>query len=683
MYKFRTNTSNNSHPKRKQKAKKKKYSKSKSKNENDIAKVETASVIPQNAIPNDVHTLLKTNNPMPCIQVNQNFSHVIYFDAGFYFCNSFLMLNETFSRNERTPHKKQSRKTKSSLNPPPPPPIEEPLAVIEIETESNNLVNVPLSLSNLVETKSEFNSIAFLYKNDLFNDNSLFILSNCLFYFNVKEAKNYETKITLSNKLPFDFYSVNNEKNIYYFDYSNQPDASYRLINEFDLFFRHACNINILKLIRDNEMYNCLNVFSNQSILIKLLLHLYLNEIIKTKYSFAIQNSQSMLEYAKIDESFFSKIEHEHPQNKPSFTSPLKSNKRSKSSIYLGNRKKVKLDKRFKSSICLFERPNQVDLFELNSSSTSFSGSFSVNKNEQDLERKELDSLEHIEIETSPNLNRKARPSYIIERDCHVFGGCMDDDALDEFFISSGAVYQSWPYVYEPGFQLVPLFDIVDLPMSRSATQINSYDQNNSCNNRVKNDYSNNYNESQDELPSYSINNFEINMLHIDNKKKKKSKKKKLKKPVTCNSIESASIVENSSSFASFLSSSNESSYSYTDESSDDSESIIEYKKRHAIGLNFNSHFNKVAKCNSHLNLSNNKNDSGFLYKKTRVENENHRKSSCESLKICQRLATSAYYKKSSSKKSKRIRFLSQKRVDFNYHDREYVTNYVSQNFIF
>lgn len=30
---------------------------------------------------------------------------------------------------------------------------------------------------------------------------------------------------------------------------------------------------------------------------------------------------------------------------------------------------------------------------------------------------------------------KKSRPSYIIERDCHVFGGCQEDDANDEFFI--------------------------------------------------------------------------------------------------------------------------------------------------------------------------------------------------------------------------------------------------------
>ena len=30
---------------------------------------------------------------------------------------------------------------------------------------------------------------------------------------------------------------------------------------------------------------------------------------------------------------------------------------------------------------------------------------------------------------------KRSRPSYIIERDCHVFGGCVDDDAEDEFFI--------------------------------------------------------------------------------------------------------------------------------------------------------------------------------------------------------------------------------------------------------
>ena len=303
-----------------------------------------------------------------------------------------------------------------------------------------------------------------------------------------------------------------------------------------------------------------------------------------------------------------------------------------------------------------------------------------------------------IKIEECRNSNKRARPSYLIERDCHVFGGCMDDDAQDEFFISSGAIYQSWPYVYEPGFQLVPLIEIVNYPISKSATQINFQHQNMLKNN---NHYSANFIDSHDELPSYSINNYEINMLHVDVKKKKRrtrrKKQNKVLKPalVNRNSIDS-SVEEEISSFSSFLSCSmsNESNSSYAEESSDDSESIIAYKKRHAAGLNFNSYYNR---CNSHLNLSNTSNDntnkSSILSKQARSSNDNYKKNSRESLKIYQRLATS-YYDNNPSNNLKRIRFLSQKRMDFNHQADEYIYNnnnnnthseqhYLSQNFIF
>lgn len=71
---------------------------------------------------------------------------------------------------------------------------------------------------------------------------------------------------------------------------------------------------------------------------------------------------------------------------------------------------------------------------------------------------------------------QKSRPSYIIEKDTHVFGGCVDEDADDEFFISSGAVYQSWPYVYEPGYQMQPLPQRAPVQLSMSDEAINYAD---------------------------------------------------------------------------------------------------------------------------------------------------------------------------------------------------------------
>lgn len=77
---------------------------------------------------------------------------------------------------------------------------------------------------------------------------------------------------------------------------------------------------------------------------------------------------------------------------------------------------------------------------------------------------------------SSQNSIQKSRPSYIIEKDTHVFGGCVDEDADDEFFISSGAVYQSWPYVYEPGYQMQPLPQRAPIQLSMSDEAISYAD---------------------------------------------------------------------------------------------------------------------------------------------------------------------------------------------------------------
>lgn len=246
------------------------------------------------------------------------------------------------------------------------------------------------------------------------------------------------------------------------------------------------------------------------------------------------------------------------------------------------------------------------------------------------------------------NENKKPRPSYLIERDCHIFGGCLDDDAQDEFFISSGAVYQSWPYVYEPGFQLVPLltFEETCHILSRSDNRINYLTNDCQSSQNHLNCLASN---SFDELPSYSLDNFEINLFHVVNKsnnnsrkqhkgsvkrKKKRSIRKKPSNPPTydgnnelvylssLNSIESCSLLnstftdddEDGCSFSSTEYSESSSS------SSDDSESFKAYKKRHEIGLNSNLNYtrnsfddlNKMNRCCSQLSLSELKENNNF-----------------------------------------------------------------------
>lgn len=125
---------------------------------------------------------------------------------------------------------------------------------------------------------------------------------------------------------------------------------------------------------------------------------------------------------------------------------------------------------------------------------------------------------------------QRQRPGYIIERDCHIFGGCVEDEAEDEFFVSSGAVYQSWPYVYEPGFKITPLVDFVQSPLSKSANNIYLNDQNDSSDlevnyNQNNHSFLNSPYEDRDELPSYSLENFGINLIHVKKKSNKKREK--------------------------------------------------------------------------------------------------------------------------------------------------------------
>ena len=277
--------------------------------------------------------------------------------------------------------------------------------------------------------------------------------------------------------------------------------------------------------------------------------------------------------------------------------------------------------------------------------------------------------------------SKRPRPSYIIERDCHVFGGCMDDDAEDEFFISSGAVYQSWPYVYEPGFQMTPLVELTQLHLSKSAANLNYFDYN-------EPNYAG-FNEHEDELPSYSLDKFGINFMHTEIKRPK-AKKKQRKAVAKWNSNDETLY---SSSFASYLSTSfsNEEDSGTDEESSDDSESIIEYKRRHAAGLNClnaaSSYFSrKTTRRCSYLSLSVDEQQSS-------TQNERFGKNVCsssenvakgDSVRFYNRLACSYYDNNSQMNNLKRVRFLSQKRVGYDYDDDDeycrYERHYMSSN---
>lgn len=162
---------------------------------------------------------------------------------------------------------------------------------------------------------------------------------------------------------------------------------------------------------------------------------------------------------------------------------------------------------------------------------------------------------------------KKSRPNYLIERDCHVFGGCVSDDADDEFFISSGAVYQSWPYVYEPGYQMQPLPQMPSPLLSISDEQIDYISELDPITIQS--------NKQPNQLPSYSLQNYGINLFHINETNNKKQRKKHRKNRFQNNNN---SLSTSSSFFESDLTS---------DESSDDdSDSYRAYKHRHAIGLN-------------------------------------------------------------------------------------------------
>ena len=212
--------------------------------------------------------------------------------------------------------------------------------------------------------------------------------------------------------------------------------------------------------------------------------------------------------------------------------------------------------------------------------------------------------------ESIPKLlaNVKQRPSYLIEKNTHIFGG-IDEDEDDEFFISSGAVYQSWPYIYEPGFKLIPIIELEEINqvLSKSDNFVFSYsndnDNKNNSNENVD-DINDNEELAEYELPSYSLKNYGINLIHVDEKKSKKKKRRRIRSRSIDNlqdTIRNENCYYSNSSF-----SDDSDSDIYDDSSEDDSQSIREYEQRHALG--FNRNLNCIAlngnnKVCSHLDL--------------------------------------------------------------------------------
>jgi hypothetical protein len=299
--------------------------------------------------------------------------------------------------------------------------------------------------------------------------------------------------------------------------------------------------------------------------------------------------------------------------------------------------------------------------------------------------------------EVKPMSARAAqRPSYLIERDRHVFGGCMDEEAEDEFFISSGAVYQSWPYVYEPGYRVKPLIDYKSIKprLSRSLNCLNT---------PLDEDTHGDGGSNEDEaLPAYSLENFEINLFHVNEAKKSGGKKKRRRikriemtvddfnEIYNQNLIDSDNLVirdmnEDGLSSASFLSVSfsseclsnyncenpiqnltnnnNNLYYYYYSESEDDeedsdgsddddSDSFIAYKRRHAIGLPISNGEGQLRQHNADLNSS------VRSLKRCRLSNALSEQNNHQNGSLCF----------GEDRKKKRVCFLSQKKVNDSYY---------------
>lgn len=227
------------------------------------------------------------------------------------------------------------------------------------------------------------------------------------------------------------------------------------------------------------------------------------------------------------------------------------------------------------------ENPTQIE-------ETPTRDSMKNNEETQSLEKNNFENItepvEDNEIKTinEASEERKPRPSYLIQKNCHIFGGCDEDEANDEFFLSSGAVYQSWPYIYEPGFALIPLIEEEDIikVISKSDNYLyNNYlNEDSVCNDIDLNESSYSINE----LPEYSLNNYELNLIHTVDTKRKKKRKRKRRSRSNIQSLDSkGSSVNNFFDY-------NDNEYYSMSDSESETESLRAYKQRHALGFTNN-----------------------------------------------------------------------------------------------
>lgn len=172
------------------------------------------------------------------------------------------------------------------------------------------------------------------------------------------------------------------------------------------------------------------------------------------------------------------------------------------------------------------------------------------------------------------------RASYIIEKDTHVFGGCMEEEAGDEFFISSGAVYQSWPYVYEPGYsqysQVDETISLLSHRMSKSVDCLTTLSLCSDYDSHSMRCGSSSKNNSVSSIAAYSLKNFDVINLVTHNRAVSKRRRNKH----SLNSESDDQLTTDSNSYDN-LDETNDDDF----DEDDNSESYLEYKKRHAMGL--------------------------------------------------------------------------------------------------
>ncbi len=411
------------------------------------------------------------------------------------------------------------------------------------------------------------------------------------------------------------------------------------------------------------------------------------------------QIDDQLLLFNKANDLDLSTINKAHNSNKRSSVS------KSESSLHIMNQ----ACKRLSSSLCALNEanclekrannnPDEVNYSDSSSSVSSSLSSLSTKSFHKIIDNNSMPSVDapqlneakreenannaaqeqtHFVCDYDNSKANKPRPSYLFQPNCHIFGGCVDDDADDEFFISSGAVYNSWPYVYEPGFQPVPLINYVDTRLSKSITRIDCSSEPKSLRDLDPFGFENNE-LNNNELPSYWLDNFEINMIHTREANKERKKKKKKSVALRKKKKSDYSVSLSSSASCSLISGScsdREDDYCYeydedeSGESSDDSESIIEYKKRHAIGLNQNNYF----KCSNLNNLNTNRGDllaqqteSSYSSSRDSIRTNNLANNGNHNSSNVNRMTMSYYNEHDRAYKTNlnKVRFLSQKRVD-------------------